>query len=249
MTVEWARGGPDLLVALDRGAGPLGIQIQDQLRAAIRDRRLGAGERLPSTRHLAELLGVSRGTVVDVYEQLLAEGYVESAVGSGTRVAAMPADEPVRHAPGVVAASSSSSRPAEADFEYGIPDLGSVPLTDWTWAVSEATRTLPTAELGDEDPAGSRHLREVVTAYHRRVRSGCAVAEDAVVVSGFRQGLAFALATLAQHGIRRIALEDPGPREHDLIARRAGLDAVPVPVDDHGLDVGRLRETGHGRCC
>ncbi|SFQ66674.1 GntR family transcriptional regulator / MocR family aminotransferase [Amycolatopsis arida] len=240
--VDWTRGGPDVLVVLDRRAGPLGIQIQDQLRAAIRDRRLGAGERLPSTRRLAELLGVSRGTIVDVYEQLLAEGYVESAVGSGTRVAAMPAGGPAGQAPGVVAASSS--RPIEADFEYGIPDLGSVPLTDWSWAVSKATRTLPTAELGDEDPAGSRHLREVVTAYHRRVRSGCAVAEDAVVVSGFRQGLALALATLAQHGIQRIALEDPGPREHDVIARRAGLDAVPVPVDDHGLDVGRLRETG-----
>ncbi|MFG2000365.1 PLP-dependent aminotransferase family protein [Spirillospora sp. NPDC048911] len=244
MTVEWARGGPDLLVALDRDAGPLGIQIQDQLRAAIRDRRLGARERLPSTRRLAELLGVSRGTVVDVYQQLLAEGYIEAAAGSGTRVAAMPSGGPVRQAPGDLAALSSPSRAAVVDFEYGIPDLGSVPLTDWTWAVSEATRSLTTAELGDEDPAGSRHLREVVTAYHRRVRSGCAAAQDTVVVSGFRQGLAFALATLAQHGIQRIALEDPGPREHDVIARRAGLDAVPVPVDDHGLDVGRLRETG-----
>jgi GntR family transcriptional regulator/MocR family aminotransferase len=242
MAVDWARGGPDLLVALDRGAGPLGVQLQDQLRAAIRDRRLGAGERLPSTRRLAGLLGVSRGTVVDVYEQLLAEGYVESAVGSGTRVAAMPAGGAVRQEPGAVPAAPP--RPPEVDFEYGIPDLGSVPLTDWSWAVSEATRTLPTAELGDEDPAGSRHLREVVTAYHRRVRSGCADAGDAVVVGGFRQGLAFALATLARHGIRCIALEDPGPREHDVIARRAGLSAVPVPVDDDGLDVGRLRETG-----
>jgi GntR family transcriptional regulator/MocR family aminotransferase len=242
MTVAWARGGPDLLVPLERGAGPLGTQIQDQLRAAIRDRRLGAGERLPSTRRLAELLGVSRGTVVDVYEQLLAEGYVESAVGSGTRVAAMPAGVPGRQAPGVVAAPVG--QPVEVDFEYGIPDLGSVPLTDWSWAVAEATRTLPTAELGDTDPAGSRHLRDVVTAYHRRVRSGCAVAADAVVVSGFRQGLAFTLATLAQHGIQRIALEDPGPREHDVVARRAGLSAVPVAVDDHGLDVGCLRETG-----
>ena len=90
MTVEWGRDGPDLLVALDRDAGPLGVQIQDQLRTAIRDRRLAPGERLPSTRRMAELLGVSRGTVVEVYEQLLAEGYVESAVGSGTRVAAIP---------------------------------------------------------------------------------------------------------------------------------------------------------------
>ena len=257
MTVNWAGGGPDLLVTLDRDGGPLGIQIQDQLRAAIRDRRLGAGERLPSTRRLAELLGVSRGTIVDVYEQLVAEGYLDSAVGSGTRVAAMPGEptRPVRSvaavtssttppAPASTLATASSSPPTVADFEYGIPDLASVPLTAWSWAVSEATRTLPTAELGDEDPAGSRHLREVVTAYHRRVRSGCADAEDAVIVCGFRQGLAFALATLAQHGIGRIALEDPGPREHDVIARRAGLEAVPVPVDDDGLDVGRLRATG-----
>ena len=90
MTVKWGRGGPDLLVALDRQGAPLGVQIGDQLRAAIRDQRLGAGEHLPSTRRLTETLGVSRGTIVDVYEQLLAEGYVESAVGSGTRVAAVP---------------------------------------------------------------------------------------------------------------------------------------------------------------
>ncbi|MCR2783639.1 MULTISPECIES: PLP-dependent aminotransferase family protein [unclassified Microbacterium] len=245
MTVDWARGGPDLLVVLESGAAPLGVQIQDQLRAAIRDRRLAAGERLPSTRRLAELLGISRGTIVDAYEQLVAEGYLEAAVGSGTRVAAIPDGGPTRHSRHSRPASASHApRSAEVDFEYGIPDLRSVPLTDWSWAVSEATRTLPTAGLGDEVPAGSRHLREVVTAYHRRVRSGCAVTEDAVIVSGFRQGLVFALATLARHGIQRIALEDPGPREHDVIARRAGLDAVPVPVDDHGIDVDRLRRTG-----
>jgi GntR family transcriptional regulator/MocR family aminotransferase len=242
MTVNWARGGPDLLIALDREAGPVGIQIQSGLRAAIRDRRLAAGERLPSTRRLAELLGVSRGTVVEVYEQLLAEGYVESVVGSGTRVATIAASRaPTRTSPG---APRSTNPRVEIDFEYGIPDLGSVPLTEWSWAVTEATRTLPTAQLGDEDVAGSGHLREVVTAYHRRVRSGCATAADAVVVSGFRQGLAFTLAALARQGVRRIGLEDPGPREHDLVARRAGLDPVPVPVDEHGIDVGRLRESG-----
>jgi GntR family transcriptional regulator/MocR family aminotransferase len=244
MTVTWSRGGPDLLVQLDREGGPLGIQIQDQLRAAVRDHRLGSGERLPSTRRLAEVLGVSRGTIVEVYEQLLAEGYIESAVGSGTRVAAIPASSAARPDRGIQPLAARAARVVEIDFEYGIPDLGSVPLADWSWAVSEATRTLPTAQLGDEDPAGSRHLREVVTAYHRRVRSGSATADDAVIVSGFRQGLTFALAALARRGIRRIALEDPGPREHDVIARRAGLTAVPVAVDGDGLDVGRLRDSG-----
>ncbi|MWB98166.1 PLP-dependent aminotransferase family protein [Agromyces seonyuensis] len=242
--MEWARGGPDLPLSLDREAGPLGVQIQDQLRAAIRERRLTASDPLPASRRLAALLGVSRGTVVDAYEQLVSEGYLEATVGAGTRVAAA-ADGPAGPPHRVAAASAAPlPRPVGIDFEYGVPDLRSVPLLDWSRAVAEATRTLPTAELGDETAGGSRHLREVVTAYHRRVRSGVAVADDAVIVSGFRQGLAFSLAVLARHGIRRVALEDPGPRDHDRIARRAGLDAVAVPVDDDGIDVERLRASG-----
>ncbi|MSR97341.1 PLP-dependent aminotransferase family protein [Arthrobacter sp. BL-252-APC-1A] len=244
MAVDWASGGPDLLVMLQNGVAPIGEQIQDQLRAAIRERRLAAGERIPSSRRLAELLGVSRGTVVDAFGQLVAEGYLVAAVGSGTRVAAIDGGPLRQPTSAIIPTASSAPRAAEIDFGYGIPDLGSVPLTDWSWAVSEATRTLPKAELGDAIPAGSRHLREVVTAYHRRVRAGCAVAEDAVIVSGFRQGLTFVLATLVRQGVQRIALEDPGPREHDVIARRAGLDAVPVPVDEDGIDVGHLRRTG-----
>ncbi len=63
------------------------------------------------------------------------------------------------------------------------------------------------------------------------------------MVGGFRQGLAFTLATLARSGIDVVGLEDPGPREHDVIAQRAGLEAVPVPVDAEGLDVAALRAT------
>lgn len=244
MAATWSGGGPELLVTLDRAAGPLGRQLQDHLRNSIRDQRLRAGERLPSSRELAELLGLSRGTVVNVYEQLVAEGYLESTVGLGTRVAASPE---ARRSPATGHASPdrpSTSPAIDVDFEYGVPDLSSVPLADWSWAVSEASRTLPTAELGDEDLAGSRHLREVVTAYHRRVRAGWADADDAVIVAGFRQGLAFVAATLARHGIERIGLEDPGPRDHDVVARRAGLKPVPVPVDDDGVVVSRLRDSG-----
>jgi len=246
MTVHWSHGSPDLSIAFERGAGSIGSQLQDQLREAIRDGRLGPGERLPSTRRLADSLAVGRGTVVEAYAQLIAEGYVESVVGSGTRVAVMlVAPSAGDRADGAVAvAHQPASRFAGIDFEYGIPDLGSVPLSDWSWAVAEATRTLPTAELGDEDMAGSRHLREVVTAYHRRVRSGCATADDAVIVAGFRQGLNFTLAALARHGLQRIGLENPGPRDQGLLARRAGLEPVPVAVDEHGLNVRSLRDSG-----
>jgi GntR family transcriptional regulator/MocR family aminotransferase len=254
MPVDWRDGGPDLLVEVRHDRGALGRQIQDQLRAAIRDGRLAPGERLPSSRRLATSIGVSRGTVVDAYEQLWAEGYVESTVGSGTRVADVPPSPAAPSEAAPLAGPAAPAAPAPArptaaarvhvDFEYGVPDLASVPLGDWLWAISEATRRLPTAALGDEDPAGSWHLREVVTAYHRRVRAGVPTADRAVIVVGFRQGLAFTLATLAQHGYTRIGLEDPGPREHDVIARRAGLEPVPVPVDHDGLDVDGLRASG-----
>jgi GntR family transcriptional regulator/MocR family aminotransferase len=242
MAVRWSDGGPDVLLAIDRDAGPVGRQLQDQLRAAIRDHRIGADERLPSTRRLADHLGIARGTVVEAYEQLAAEGYVESTTGSGTRVSATPPPGPATlHR----AAPVAPPAPIPAiDFEYGVPDLRTVPLGDWGRALSAAARTLPTAQLGVEDAAGSRHLREVVTSYHRRVRAGTATADDAVIVSGFRQGLALTLAALARRGIRRIGVEDPGPRDHALIAQRAGLEPVPIPVDGDGAEVEHLLGTG-----
>src|SRR3954469_25943251 len=145
MPADWSRDAPDLMIALDRTGIPLGLQIQEQLRVAIREGRLLGGERLASTRRLADHLGVSRGTVVEVYEQLVAEGYVDSVVGSGTRVARIPAEE--RHDRTQVPPAAPPPPRFEIDFEYGIPDLGSVPLRDWVWALGEATRTLPTAGL------------------------------------------------------------------------------------------------------
>lgn len=254
MAVDFTGAVPDLAIDLDRSAGPVGQQLQEGLRSAIRGGRLRPGERLPSTRQLADQLGVSRGLVVSAYEQLLAEGYVVSAVGSGTRVAdglAEPADR------GTAAADPTPTRaddlrspgngPApDVDFGYGVPDLRSFPTRDWLWALGEAVRSMPTADLGDSLPPdqGDRHLREVLTSYHRRVRAGCAEADDAVVVGGFRQGLAFVLAALARHGIDRIGLEDPGPRDHDRIARRADLRVSAVPVDEEGVSVADLRASG-----
>src|SRR4051812_46735447 len=90
MAMEWSTSGPELLLALDRAApAPLRSQLEEQLRSAIRSGRLAAGERLPFSRGLATQLGVSRGLVQDCFEQLVAEGYLISRVGSATRVAAL----------------------------------------------------------------------------------------------------------------------------------------------------------------
>jgi GntR family transcriptional regulator/MocR family aminotransferase len=249
MTVAWSGSGPDVLVALNRSdRTPLGHQLQEQLRAAVRGGRLRAGERLPSSRHLARELGVSRGMVVACYDQLLAEGYLVAETGSGTRVAEGVAESagPSRTTsrPTVVSPRDPATAEVEVDFEYGVPDLHSAPIEDWMWALREAARTAPSAVMGDEVGAGATRLREVVAAYHRRVRAGDAEAEQAVIVGGFRQGLVVALGALKDAGVERVGLEDPGPREHDQIVRRAGLTPVAVPVDEAGLEVDALRRSG-----
>ena len=99
MAIQWSGLGPELLLRLDRaGDQPLRSQLETGLRDAIRDGRLHAGERLPSSRELARELGVSRGLVQECYGQLLSEGYLDSRVGSATRVAlsAFPGAYPVR---------------------------------------------------------------------------------------------------------------------------------------------------------
>src|SRR3954464_11942916 len=220
MTVDFSGVVSELALAVDRGADvSLGHQVQEGLRRGIRSGMLRSGERLPSTRQLADQLSVSRGLVVSAYEQLLAEGDVVSAVGSGTRGA-----HGLSGAADTVAAGPAEEPPADPvpvtriDFGYGVPDLRAFPTRDWLWALGDALNALPTADLGDGTAEGDDHLRAVLAGYHRRVRAGCADAADTVVVGGFRQGLAFVLAALAAQGIERIGLEDPGPRDHDLMA-------------------------------
>src|SRR5215213_3140490 len=237
MTVDFSGVVPGLALLVDRSADvPLGQQVQAALRAAIRAGRLRSGERLPSTRQLADQLGLSRGSVVSAYEQLLAEGYVVSGVGSGTRVADRSSSAADPEASGAAEESPANPVPVvRVDFGYGVPDLRAFPTRDWLWALGNAMNALPTADLGDGTAEGDEHLRAVLAGYHRRVRAGCADAANTVVVGGFRQGLAFVLGALAAQGIERIALEDPGPRDHDLIARRAGLRVSAVPVDEEGI--------------
>src|SRR3954454_6074509 len=98
--------GPELLLDLAPG-GPLRERIEVALRAAIREGRLRPGDRLPATRSLAAELGCSRGVVVEAYEQLAAEGWIEGRAGSGTRVRG---ERPAADAPGQAPARARPRR-------------------------------------------------------------------------------------------------------------------------------------------
>ncbi len=199
--------------------------------------RLAPGERLPSSRTMAADLGVSRGLVQTSFEQLVAEGYLETHDRSGTRVAA---------AASVAAAPSPRPRPLvgpEVDFRPGVPDLRSFPTRDWLWALGEAARTAPTATAGYGDPLGNETLRAVVAAYLRRVRSAAVELDDVIICNGFTQGVRLVLEVLARRGVREVGFEDPGHPDVVTLADRAGLEAVPIPVDDQGIDVHALAAT------
>ena len=151
MSIEWTGLGPELLLRLDRTLPePLGSQLERELREAIRSGRLGTGERLPSSRALAGELGVSRGLVLDCYQQLQAEGYLTTRTGSATRVAAGAFLQP---APPVQAAPPSR---LAVDFRPGLPDLSSFPRRDWLWALREAAREAPTDAFGTATRAAAR---------------------------------------------------------------------------------------------
>src|SRR5262249_53120321 len=215
MPIEWAGLGPELLLALDRsGAEPLRSQLEREVREAIRTGRLAAGERLPSSRALATELGISRGLVLECYSQLQAEGFLTSHTGSATRVAAgalTPTELP---------APAPPAPPLSVDFLPGVPDLTSFPRRDWSWAMRESCRDATPAELGYGDPRGTETLRRVLAGYLRRVRGAVAETERIIICAGFAQGINLVLGSLANDGVRRVAIEDPGDDEYHEIAGR-----------------------------
>lgn len=244
MTVEWSGLAPEVLLTLDRGrAVPLRVQLEDQFRQAIRSGRLGAGERVPSSRALARALGLSRGLVQDCYAQLQAEGYLVTRGGSATRVARTATPAPAR------ASRVPHSPPPRltADFAASVPDLGLAPREAWASAIREACRSAPNADFDYGDPAGSPRLRETLAAYLRRVRAADTDAGQVIVCSGMAQGLSLVLRILAGQGVTRVGFEDPGQAASMTAAATwAGVETVAVPVDDRGIDVTALEAAGAG---
>ncbi|WP_109483908.1 PLP-dependent aminotransferase family protein [Paraburkholderia sp. C35] len=241
--------------ALDRGAGNLSRQIAEALRQAVREGHIRAGDALPSTRSLAASFQVARGTVIEAYEQLIAEGFLESNAGAGTRVAhtlntpraavggeaesRAVAEPGLPESAALFAQIAREFRPLEPiPFAISVPVGLTAPADVWRRLGNRLRARGPAAPTGYADPLGALPLREAIAAYVRKSRSVRCEADQVIVTSGTQQGLFLASRVLL--GPRDQAwIENPAYRGVTAIMESLGYQQgmVRVPVDAEGLDV------------
>jgi GntR family transcriptional regulator/MocR family aminotransferase len=228
---------------LDLTAAPgrsLRARAEHALREAVRSGRLAPGTRLPATRALAVQLGVSRGVVVDAYAQLAAEGYLHTRRGGGTTVAEAPLDGGGRNAPArgrIAPPPSPTEFVPRYDLRPSLPAVDGFPRAVWLAALTRVLRSVPDARLGYGAIEGEPELRAALAGALARTRGVRAAAGQVVITTGTRHGtLPLLWRLLAARGVRRVGIEHPGWRRLPQTLAMAGLEAVPLRVDDDGLD-------------
>ena len=245
-------------INLDRSKDvPLHRQIYANLREAILHQELTGGLKLPASRQLAEKLGVSRNTVKNAFEQLLAEGYLEAQVGAGTFVSRqLPETIPQATQP---IASETRGRPVSQLGEYletlghnsiaayqldvdsifltGAPALDEFPFELWARVMGNVIRNAAAEDYGyGRDGRGYLPLREEIAKHLLRHRAVRCEPEQIVIISGSQM----AMHILGQALINRddpVWLENPGYGGAQAAMRMAQAKLVPVPVDEDGMVV------------
>jgi GntR family transcriptional regulator/MocR family aminotransferase len=230
--------GFDFFLAVDRACTtPLGRQIEDQMRSAIRSRRLQPGRELPSTRALARDLAVSRGVVVRAYAQLAAEGYLELRQGATPSV----------RDPGTDSTAAAPCRRGDGrackvryDLRPHLPEASLFPRHAWLRSLRHAVATAGNAELSYSGSRGLEQLRTEVSAYLGRARGIAAEPEQIIITAGCTHSLNLVFNMLARKGAASIGLENPSDFLVHRIAERSGLTPIGISLDEDGILVGEL---------
>lgn len=248
-----------LAIPLSKKGEPLFRQVYLGLRRAILSGAFSAGDRLPSTRDLAEQLGISRTVVLLAYGHLLAEGFVAGRGGSGTYVSeGLAGSVPEREkrsaklrlsrfgsaAADAMASVDSPKRRSPVlryDLAYGRSDIETFPFAMWRRILLRHARKAAVREFDYGPAVGSLALREAICAHLRRSRAVVCGPSEVIIVNGSQQALDLVTRVLIERS-DHVAIEDPhynGTRE---ALRAAGARLQPVPVDRDGLNPAQLPE-------
>ncbi|HEX4226551.1 MAG TPA: PLP-dependent aminotransferase family protein [Pseudonocardiaceae bacterium] len=236
MPVEWSSPGLDFHLDLDPAAGRR-HGLAEAIRHAIRDGRLAAGTRLPSTRALAADLGLARGTVTQAFDELAIEGYLRIQQGAGAVVVGMPGQAHPPHA-----MPPPTPRPTPRwNLLPGRPDVTLFPRTTWLAASRRALTEAAATDFGYGAPEGHPKLRKALADYLGRSR-GVVADPDAILISaGYSQSLSLLAAVLRDRGEHTVGFENPSFDEfRRVMAWAGGLKAVGIPVDGKGIIVDQL---------
>jgi GntR family transcriptional regulator/MocR family aminotransferase len=226
--------------------------LYQELWSAIVDGRLAAGSRLPASRDFAAQYGISRGTVVTVFERLQSEGYVQSRVGQGTvvseglRSTAPFAASPRRRPAYIRRAVSAYERPkafldwarfaGRRPFQMADPAVHEFPSRIWGGIAARHSRRFHSWISGEDDGKGYPPLRKAIAQYLGLSRGVKCEADQVVIVSGVQQALDQLFRFLVRKG-EPVWMEDPGYFGASIALRNAGAKIIPVPVDEQGLSV------------
>ncbi|MCF2506229.1 PLP-dependent aminotransferase family protein [Dyadobacter sp. CY107] len=250
-----------LLLVEKKSKQPVYLQIANQLMALIRNGTLQTGYRLLSTRQLATLLQVHRRTVVQAYDELLAQGWLESHTGNGTFVAKHLPEIEFSHkhhgtekalVPAQKAGFNFNQLPhldrailrsnTRLHLDDGFPDPRLAPLEDLSRAYrSQLLGGNPYSRLGYGDTKGSSWLRQELSAYLNETRGMKTLPENILIVRGVIMGLYLVSTALLQPG-DNVVVDAPGWFGASMNISQAGANLVRVPVDEHGIDVAALEQ-------
>jgi GntR family transcriptional regulator/MocR family aminotransferase len=251
---------------------PIYLQICERFRTAISAGHLRPGDRVPALRGLATQLNTARGTVELAYTILVDEGYLQMRGAAGTFVSpSLPASvrrpspgqdhkdvrarqateaagvprtsdasrtrQPTPRQSAITVAMSGEPRP----LQPGLPALDAFPRKIWNRLVSRRARSGERAMLAYPDPVGYRTLREHIATYVGLSRGVTCSPEQVFVTGGYRATLELVLRSLASPS-DRMWFEDPGYLLARSFLTEIGVQLVPVPIDDDGIDVERGME-------
>jgi len=233
-----ARRLRDFALVRDDGI-PLHRQVYEHIRNAIRTGQLRPGDRLPSTRGLAERLGTARGTTDAAYAILVGEGYLVRRGAAGTAV--NPdldgrAIASVSSRPPVASPAAPPAPYAPRPFQMGLPALDAFPRKVWSRLVAHHARAFAPADMAYPDPAGYAPLREAIAGYLATSRGVRCTAGQILITNGYQDAVNLVADVVLKRG-DKVWLEDPRFPPIGETLEAAGAKLVPIRVDAEGLRI------------